>query len=391
MGVWTMGLQTRGAGAKRTAISLLLETLLLAVTLSLVVVGAIHAEGGIPVGMVNGVGGDNASADNATSDNETTGNDTNTGGEPEPVVVCDDRSVRLDLEEPLDGSQVSGISNLRGWAFSETSTDRIELLVDGEYRFNIPHGGARRDVSLIHPTYPQAAHSGFSMAFNHNLLTAEDSHTFTVRAFNTEGGCSEATVAVDVQRLSNPFYPGADAMDLSDARVDLVDNVIVIRTAQFGSTASDIHMAWDKGMQKFGVRKISVYDLDQLTDINGKWAVVFNLSAGVEGNIGEPICSGPVELNREVTVTHSGSLVTVSQINPLTNLPSSTVFEYVGEHPLFGLRFVGQQVEDLLGGQRITDWDLNVSNGVVSGGGPWLWSDGQNQCSGTITVSGTKS
>jgi len=78
----------------------------------------------------------------------------------------------LTLEEPQEGGTYTGISNLRGWAIAESGIDKIELDIDGVYAFDIPMGGSRGDVESAYPDFPNAAQSGFSMAFNYKALAA---------------------------------------------------------------------------------------------------------------------------------------------------------------------------------------------------------------------------
>jgi hypothetical protein len=312
------------------------------------------------------------------ADNETTV----VSGDNETGVVCDDSSIRLDLEEPKEGVVASGVANLRGWAVATSGIASVELYIDGEHKFAIPSGGKRGDVSRAYPEseYPGSINSGFSMAYNYNNLDGEVPHEFKIRAVAEDGGCLEKSVTTSVARFENPWYGANVEMDLSEAEAEIVDNQLVIFGAQLGDTAYDIAMGWHKAGQKLSIDNVTAYGLDELYGVTGDWNVEFTFynDVGMEGDV--VVCTDGGFLNTVMPVVHEGSVVTIG----------STPFTYVGNNPLFGMMFEGQQEESLHGGTRITDWDLNMRSDKVTGIGIWEWSDGISTCQGTTDVVGTK-
>ena len=59
------------------------------------------------------------------------------------------------IEEHFQGGMHSGIGMIRGWAVSSDPIERVEVFIDGVYRFDIPHGGKRRDVGKHLRGHPQ--------------------------------------------------------------------------------------------------------------------------------------------------------------------------------------------------------------------------------------------
>ena len=75
-------------------------------------------------------------------------------------VKADD-VLRIMLEEPVAGEIHGGVGNLRGWAVATDGIDKIEIMIDGEYAFDAPYGGARGDVGGAFPDVANASQSGF--------------------------------------------------------------------------------------------------------------------------------------------------------------------------------------------------------------------------------------
>jgi len=86
------------------------------------------------------------------------------------VIAETNEDIILTVEEPLDSSVYSGVSNIRGWTVAPLGIERIELLVNGVFQTNIPSGGRRSDVGAEFPDFPNSNESGFAMAFNYSNL-----------------------------------------------------------------------------------------------------------------------------------------------------------------------------------------------------------------------------
>ena len=53
---------------------------------------------------------------------------------------------------------------------SSEPIERVEVYIDGTYRFDVPHGDQRNELVKRFPDNEQAGESGFSGAFNWNRL-----------------------------------------------------------------------------------------------------------------------------------------------------------------------------------------------------------------------------
>lgn len=116
--------------------------------------------------------------------------------------------IRLKLENPAAGQDVSGIVAISGWAFSTTpnTTVSVTLTVDGTATVAIPCCGPRADVQAANPGAP--LNSAFSVLFNYGILSAGP-HTFTVEV------TAQGETAQSAQVTANVAKPG-DAQFLSD-------------------------------------------------------------------------------------------------------------------------------------------------------------------------------
>jgi hypothetical protein len=84
------------------------------------------------------------------------------------------------LEEPADKTSCAGITNVRGWAFSDTGAtivSPLEVKIDGVASIEVPCCSSRADVRSVFPVAP--VRSGFSGIFNWGLR-APGSHLVEV-------------------------------------------------------------------------------------------------------------------------------------------------------------------------------------------------------------------
>jgi hypothetical protein len=176
----------------------------------------------------------------------------------ETVLAAD---ALLGLEEPVEHGNYSGVANIRGWAVAQHGMNRVELYVDGVSQGNIPMGGSRQDVGNAHPGFPNAAHSGFSLALNYNELPAGE-HTVMVRAFDMTGQSQEVSRTFNVQRFAVPFISMPDLVDLRGAKaVTVVDgNTINMRGVSVAGASYDVGLRWFTPAQEFAIDSISPHE-----------------------------------------------------------------------------------------------------------------------------------
>ncbi|GIS02069.1 MAG: hypothetical protein CM15mP103_06200 [Gammaproteobacteria bacterium] len=91
---------------------------------------------------------------------------------------------------------------MRGWAVATVGVDRVEIWIDGAYAFDAPYGGERGDVGGVFPDINDSVNSGFSTAWNYNLMDLGE-HTITARAYNTNGQYAESSKTFLVTRFPN--------------------------------------------------------------------------------------------------------------------------------------------------------------------------------------------
>jgi len=164
--------------------------------------------------------------------------------------------ILLTLEEPAGSATYSGVSNIRGWALAPNGIARIEFFFDNKAPQIIPFGGSRRDVANDFPGYPDAAESGFSMAFNYSNLTAGE-HTLSVRAFDNNGDFSERTVSFVVERFEETFVAEPDSVNLGGANIRS-DNeqTLFIDNVAINGKRYDLVLKWRPATQDFEVLQI---------------------------------------------------------------------------------------------------------------------------------------
>ena len=163
--------------------------------------------------------------------------------------------LRASLEEPLMGEVHTGVGNLRGWAVSSAGIERIEILVNGVPSFDAPYGGVRSDVGGAFPDVPNSRESGFSLAYNYNVLGAGE-HTITAVAHSVDGETFESSATFNVVRFDSEFIVGADAVKLGNATCAMTGDEISLVDAVVDGTLHDLILKWRTAEQGFEIIEI---------------------------------------------------------------------------------------------------------------------------------------
>ena len=164
-------------------------------------------------------------------------------------------TLRVSLEEPVKGDTYSGVGNLRGWSVATVGVDRVEIWIDGAYAFDAPYGGERGDVGDAFPDIDDSANSGFSTAWNYNLMDLGE-HTVTARAYNTNGQYAESSKTFLVTRFHKPYLNTGDEVDLSGAQCSVSDSQITLGDAIMDGEVYDILLDWRTAAQDFQIIEI---------------------------------------------------------------------------------------------------------------------------------------
>ena len=163
--------------------------------------------------------------------------------------------LRLAIEEPSAGGIHSGIGAVRGWATSSDPIERVEVFVDGEYRFDIPHGGYRPDVGSIFEEIEGASRSGFASTVNFSGLEKGE-HTLTVTVSDEFGSVIERSVEFIVTRFDEPFIFEEDLVELGWSNVYPMGRSLTIRGASIGEEHYNITLEWLTATQAFEIVRI---------------------------------------------------------------------------------------------------------------------------------------
>jgi hypothetical protein len=165
-------------------------------------------------------------------------------------------TIHMDVEAPSDGQPFTGVGNLRGWAVSSSGIDRVELYIDGAYRTPIPMGGSRNDVAKVYPNYPEAATSGFSMAYSFNNLV-NGPHTMTFRVVDKDGDVQSKTVAFETIGFHTPYLQDPSKVDYSSASFSTSGQSIQVQGMMFDGRRYDAVLTWRPESQRFQFSEIT--------------------------------------------------------------------------------------------------------------------------------------
>ena len=221
--------------------------------------------------------------------------------------------IRLNLENPVSGQDVSGIVTLSGWTFSTVVNNPVAVTVtlDGTTTVAVPCCGPRADVQAANPGAP--LNSSFSLLFNYGNLTAGP-HTFRVdvTAPGETAVSSEVTVNVakpgDAQFISNFTIPNT-ATVASDA------NELVIVGAQLtpqvgNATKANLRAAYATNLQSLVITESFPGTNAQL--FNAAQAI-FTARCGVSG------CHAGSAPSAQLDLTSANSFRNIVAVRSLEN------------------------------------------------------------------------
>jgi hypothetical protein len=144
---------------------------------------------------------------------------------------------QLGIGIPADGTTVSGLIYLVGWAVDAQGIEKVEVFINGQSKgVQLGYGGSRGDVAAAFPNLPDAQHSGFAGVLSANLL-ANGPHTLRIVATSWTG---QKTSEVRTLLVSNP--PGAHAagtIDLGDASARVSHGVVFLDNVLLDGVAYD--------------------------------------------------------------------------------------------------------------------------------------------------------
>lgn len=178
--------------------------------------------------------------------------------------AAESTEAKITLEEPVNQSGASGVSNIRGWAVAQSGISKLELFVNGDYVSDIPYGGERVDVGAAFPDIVNAEQSGFGQTFNYGLL-GSGQHTMTVRAYTNDGGFSEKTSTFNVAAFRNSFITEDGFPSLRDASVSLnseTGEILVQNVLLADNSTYDLALQWRKATQGFEIVEVLEFVVD---------------------------------------------------------------------------------------------------------------------------------
>ena len=164
-------------------------------------------------------------------------------------------TLRVTLEEPVEGEIHTGVGNLRGWAVGDAGIDKVEIWIDDVYAFDVPYGGPRGDVGNVFPDIAGSSESGFSMAYAYSGLTAGE-HTAKAIAYDADGSLTESAISFSVVKFEESFIADPNAVDLNNASCSVSGDEVSVVDAVVSGDPVDMLLKWRTAEQGFEIIEI---------------------------------------------------------------------------------------------------------------------------------------
>ena len=164
-------------------------------------------------------------------------------------------TLRVTLEEPVNGEIHSGVGNLRGWAVASEGIEKIEIYIDGNYAFDAPYGGARGDVGAAFPDVANSTESGFSLAYTYSNL-APGTHAIEAVARAADGETDRSAATFEVVKFAQSFISDPQAVNLDAASCATEGDEISITGAVVAGETYDLVLDWRTAEQGFEIVEV---------------------------------------------------------------------------------------------------------------------------------------
>ena len=176
------------------------------------------------------------------------------------VVLADlDERIVVVIEEPAQGENYSGISNLRGYAVSPEGMGEyyLDVYVDNELAFYLYPYGERTDVGNAFPDYPDSETGGFSMAYNYKNLSPGE-HEIKVCARDNAENQNCAVTTFTAERFETEFIASDSDVDITttESWSKLDQQTYIVSGATLEGKQWDFLLKWDRASQSFKMEGI---------------------------------------------------------------------------------------------------------------------------------------
>lgn len=158
--------------------------------------------------------------------------------------------ILINLEEPANGEVQSGVGMIRGWAVSSEAIDRVEVLIDGKYAFEIPYGDPRADVQARFPEDENAGLSGFSIPYRFSKLP-EGAHEIQVSVVDRFGQRQERRSTFEVARFEKGYIGQKDTPNMDWSYASARGDSIFVSGVAVGGKSYTLQFQWKTRSQNF--------------------------------------------------------------------------------------------------------------------------------------------
>ena len=161
----------------------------------------------------------------------------------------------MGVEEPASGDVYTGIGMVRGWAVSTSGVAKIEVFIDGDYAFDLPHGGPHGNAAIRFPDIPGSDKAGYATPLNYSAL-GFGNHTITVKITDRFGSSVERVKEFATLAFHKPYIGKDSIVEMGWSYTSALGEDVFVYDAVIDGQFYNLVLSWSAREQGFKIISI---------------------------------------------------------------------------------------------------------------------------------------
>ena len=170
--------------------------------------------------------------------------------------------LRMGIDVPASGDVYTGIGMVSGWAVSTDGIAKIEVFLDGNYAFDLPHGGPHGNAGKRFPDIPNSDKAGYATPLNYSALELGN-HTVTVKVTDNFGSSVERMKKFTSLAFHKPYIAKENIVEMGWSYTTALGQDILVYDAEIDGQSYNLVLSWSTREQGFKIVSIEGKDITE--------------------------------------------------------------------------------------------------------------------------------